>query len=286
VTKKLTIALAVCLLLLGVGGAGAAPYVYSELTPPGGLIPFGINRSGTIIGQSYADNPSFEYSDGTYTLLNDPLARMATTYAYGINDAGTIVGSYAVGDVAHGFFYANGMFTTFNVPGALNTALTGINNAGTFWGGYDNHTFVDQRGVILTDPFIGGIAGINDHGVVAGNYTDSAGVNHGYVYANGVYTTIDAPGGGVTTLTGINDAGDVVGIEELGCCTQYSFVDKDGVFTTSSSRTRCSGPLPSPMASAIPARLSAPIWATVSMVRLRLVSPRRPLAGRNRLPNR
>ena len=35
---------------------------------------------------------------------------------------------------------------------------------------------------------------------------------HGFLYTNGVFTTIDAPGAVDTFLTGINDAGEIVGI--------------------------------------------------------------------------
>jgi probable HAF family extracellular repeat protein len=218
--------------LLGAVSAGAAPYVYTELRSSGGTNLFGINTSGTVIGYSNANYPSFIYADGTYTTLNYPLANAYNTFAYGINDAGTVVGSYAIDNVAHGFLYANGVFTTFDVPGALNTGLSGINDAGTLWGSYDSHSFVDQGGVITTDPFGGrSVAGINDFGVVDGTYTDSAGSVHGFVYSNGVYTTIDVPGASDTHLLGINDAGELVGFYDVGCCSEFGFVYNDGIFT-------------------------------------------------------
>ncbi len=59
-------------------------------------------------------------------------------------------------------------------------------------------------------------SGINDAGQIVGDYYNSAGL-HGFLYSNGVYTTIDAVGvpqtnvGGGTSPSGINEAGQIVG---------------------------------------------------------------------------
>jgi probable HAF family extracellular repeat protein len=53
---------------------------------------------------------------------------------------------------------------------------------------------------------------INDAGEVTGYYTDANFVPHGFVYQNGVFTTVDDPlGVGGTQIFGINDAGQLVG---------------------------------------------------------------------------
>src|SRR5690348_18328285 len=70
----------------------------------------------------------------------------------------------------------------------------------------------------------GGIArstsaqGINPAGDIVGSYADAVGVNHGYLFRHGQFTTIDVPGSpagvpGVrpTVARGINPAGDIVG---------------------------------------------------------------------------
>ena len=221
-------------ILLGATSAGAVPYEYTNLTSSNDTTLLGINTSGTIIGQSGANYPSFIYANGTYTTLNDPLARSGSTFASGINDAGVVVGSYATGDAGHGFIYSNGVFTTFDVPGALDSYLVGINDVGTMWGSDDNNIFVVQNGVIstLTLPYTGvvSVVGINDSGVIAGSYPDSAGASHGYVDTNGVYTTIDVPGADDTFLTGINDTGELVGYYFAGQ-GEGSFAYQNDIFT-------------------------------------------------------
>lgn len=54
--------------------------------------------------------------------------------------------------------------------------------------------------------------GINNAGAVVGSYTASDGSVHGYVYAGGQFTTLDAPDSLWTMAFGINDAGVVVGV--------------------------------------------------------------------------
>lgn len=62
--------------------------------------------------------------------------------------------------------------------------------------------------------------GIGPAGQIVGGYMDAAGREHGYLYEDGVFTTIDAPGSLVglsadlkleTEVNGINPAGDMVG---------------------------------------------------------------------------
>ena len=49
-------------------------------------------------------------------------------------------------------------------------------------------------------------------GIVVGQYTDSNGTDHGFLYNSGTYTTINDPlGTKGTQAYGINDAGQIVG---------------------------------------------------------------------------
>lgn len=54
-------------------------------------------------------------------------------------------------------------------------------------------------------------SGINDVGHVVGDYTDAAGVTHGYVLRSGVFTTLDFPGAAFTEARGIGPRGEIVG---------------------------------------------------------------------------
>jgi probable HAF family extracellular repeat protein len=54
--------------------------------------------------------------------------------------------------------------------------------------------------------------GINDLGQIVGSYFSfSDNAFHGFLYSNGMFSTIDAPGGGNNFLYGINDTGEIVG---------------------------------------------------------------------------
>jgi probable HAF family extracellular repeat protein len=54
--------------------------------------------------------------------------------------------------------------------------------------------------------------GINDGGEIAGFYTDSAGLTHGFVYADGAFSTVDVAGAHGTQLTRIKNGGEITGV--------------------------------------------------------------------------
>jgi hypothetical protein len=60
---------------------------------------------------------------------------------------------------------------------------------------------------------------------IAGSYTSFATFQHGFVGANGVFTTIDVPGAFGAMALGINNAGQIVGQSSAG-----SFLDYDTRF--------------------------------------------------------
>ncbi len=74
---------------------------------------------------------------------------------------------------------------------------------------------------------------INDTGMMAGGYSDSSLIWHGFVDNAGVITTIDVPDSKATVAQGITEAGDVVGIYvDNGPGFQHGFVKSGDVFTT------------------------------------------------------
>ena len=76
-----------------------------------------------------------------------------------------------------------------------------------FVGSGDNFIYVAPPG---SQSATGGY--VNDSNAVAGEYADSAGVEHGFVYSAGQYTTFDMPESATSvTVTGINNNGRVVG---------------------------------------------------------------------------
>jgi probable HAF family extracellular repeat protein len=64
--------------------------------------------------------------------------------------------------------------------------------------------------------------GINNAGDVVGNYQDSGGSWHGFLFSGGVYTTLNVPGATRTEAWGINDAGQIVGIFNSNAGYMYS----------------------------------------------------------------
>jgi hypothetical protein len=53
---------------------------------------------------------------------------------------------------------------------------------------------------------------ISPAGEIIGNYTNSAGVFHGFVLGDAGYVSLDVPGATTTRVFGINPQSDVVGI--------------------------------------------------------------------------
>jgi probable HAF family extracellular repeat protein len=144
----------------------------------------------------------FVYSNGSYTTLNNPL-NPNDTVLRGINNAGQIVGTYgANGSDNNGFLYSNGIFTSLHNP--LSTSITsalGINNVGQITGGFN-----------------------------------ISGTGFGFIYTNGSYTTLSAPGafciGCGTFANGINSAGQVVGFALPFFSPLYGFLYQNGNYTT------------------------------------------------------
>lgn len=123
--------------------------VVTDLRPPGSTYSSAndINSHNQVVGW-YSDGSgghSFLYQNGTFTVLNAPLA-VNGTYAVGLNDQGDIVGRYYDADYfSHGFIYRGGIFTTFDYVDprtgiAQPTTLNDINNAGQIVGniGFSN----------------------------------------------------------------------------------------------------------------------------------------------------
>ncbi len=56
--------------------------------------------------------------------------------------------------------------------------------------------------------------GINNAGLVTGNYEDASSIWHGFVWQNGVFQTVDYPGAVYTYLFGVNNQGVAIGLYE------------------------------------------------------------------------
>jgi probable HAF family extracellular repeat protein len=69
-----------------------------------------------------------------------------------------------------------------------------------------NYVSFDVPNATLTRPW-----DVNNLGVIVGTFYDKNGIQHGFMLADGVVTSIDFPGAGATAALGINDSGQIVG---------------------------------------------------------------------------
>ncbi len=90
----------------------------------------------------------------------------------------------------------------------------------------DQFTTIDYPGATSTNT-----GGINDAGDIVGSYTDTGGLNHGYLLGGGKFTPIDYAGARHTWANGINSAGDIVGQYSDGT-RQYGYLLRQGAFTS------------------------------------------------------
>jgi hypothetical protein len=155
---------------------------------------WGVNDSGQIVGwyiNSSAIYQGFEYDNGTYTTIS--CAGWANTRAYGINDAGVIVGDVfnSTAGPFSGFTSKSGTCTIFNYPNATSTYGRGINKNNQVTGFYTDSTGTFGFGAagsnFVSISYPGSTATLayhaSDRPKVAGFYSDTSGVTHGFFAA-------------------------------------------------------------------------------------------------------
>lgn len=188
-----------------------------------------INTQDDIVGavsQPFQSGGFMRFSNGTFSQpLSFPGAMQ--TSLLGINDERLRCGFYIGGDgVQHGFLDSAGVFTSYDVPGAISTTVESVNNSADFSGNYQSPTEVFLDGFVslggafstITIPEAGGTVtrGINNRGQVVGWYLEEDFFTaHGFLRARSGTLTypIDFPGTNVvqTDLEATNDRGFVVG---------------------------------------------------------------------------
>jgi len=216
-------------------------FLFLPFSSPSGTTQFGvqgINDGGVITGYftSTTGIRGFERQVfGKYTTLLEPQDTSPTTVyteGIGINNHGTITGEFygAADNTYSGFFYTNGHYTEYDVPGEpplTTSAVYGINDYNDFCGFFWPppyaiiNAFISIKGEVTK--FVIGTSvqtvcdGINNAGDTGGYYIDTAGVIHGFLRdRDGEITYVDVPGasttpGEGTVLFGPNDRGDVSG---------------------------------------------------------------------------
>ena len=87
----------------------------------------------------------FTYQNGIESTFTIPSATSISSSG-GLSSNGALVGSYDTSAGSVGFTLVDGDITTFSYPGAKNTNATGINAAGQIIGLHDNSGFLFQNG--------------------------------------------------------------------------------------------------------------------------------------------
>ena len=161
--------------------------------------PRGLNNTGAVVGRVEGPSPG---SIGPFLTQNGTPARISPAVPPGnlynfvnynaVNDAGDIALSFLT-NTQQSALYKNGVTTLLTDPAGFATSAYGINNADTIVGGYSS-------------------------GVLQG-FAYSNIVDHGFIYRDGAYNTVDVPGATATTIRDINDLGVIVG----------DYVDPSGV---------------------------------------------------------
>jgi hypothetical protein len=162
---------------------------------------------------------AFTFTGGAYQTLTVPGS--TATIATGITTNGLISGAYAdLSGTAHGFTLTGGSFTNIDFPAATATLAIGVNDLDRSWAASPtppDHTASCSKAEPSprsTSPWPTSTTalGINDAAEIAGSYIDAAGNQHGFVFAGGAFSTVDAAGAVSSQLTRINNSGPVTGM--------------------------------------------------------------------------
>ena len=161
----------------------------------------------------------------------DNAADLTFNQLLGINNEGVIAGYFGSGAQGHpnmGYLLTPGGYRSENFPGSVQTQVTGLNDNGVtvgFWSGMntanqanDNSGFYATGGqgfrsvsFPVTDnasPPVNQLLGVNDHGDVAGFYTDSKGNTDGFTatpaLASVAHLHLQAMPAGTVTFVWVN----------------------------------------------------------------------------------
>jgi uncharacterized membrane protein len=240
--------------------ASSQTYKFADLPGPS-MTPFAINDGGDTAGQfccaatnDIYDFPEMSYvstSSSGFNVILPPQGLHINSFAAGLNNGDTVVGGYSDNSsVTHGFRFDAGVgtFKTLNFPGALSTAALGINDSSQIVGVFctkkdacsstvssGDHCFSLVNGTYTQIDYPGAIAtacnAVNSKGDIVGIYS-SATQFKGFLYSNGVFTTIDPAPSLYSGAQGINDLEEIVGSFIDSSNKTHGFIYKAGTFTT------------------------------------------------------
>jgi len=216
-------------------------------------LPQKINERGDVVGE-FIDSAGvtrgfIRFSNGTFSdPIVDPNDTVGFTEGRGINNSRTVVGDYAIADgTIHSFFWSNGTFTEYDVPGTVQTNLLGINEPGDFTGAFDPDGSGIFQGLVghggnITAFSVPGAAGgtfayeiNNNKKLTVGYYIDAAAILHGFYrdHSGALHFPVDPSGSVGTVLFGVDNKNSVVGryADAAGVTHGLLFVPPDSFFT-------------------------------------------------------
>lgn len=192
-------------------------------------LPQKINERGDVVGvfvdSSGVTRAFVRFSDGSFSdPIVDPNDTVGFTEGRGINNTRTVNGDYVASDgTVQSFFWSNGTFTEYAVPGAVQTNLLSINDVDDFTGGFVPDAsgifqgFVSIDGTLSSFSVPGAVLTLayeinNSEELTVGYYIDGV-VLHGYYRDSSgtLHFPIDPTGSTATVLFGLNDRNWVVG---------------------------------------------------------------------------
>ena len=210
--------------------------------------PSGITNDGTVIGNVYTGLDSyFTWKNGAYTATFGN-----STYGLDSFPPMLTTGNHVSYNIynGHGIFtpYAGVLGTEQQLNIGNNATVASTNRQSEVAGQYTigvNSKLTSavffgtpKKVVPLLPPGATSSAGgwLNDAGQVAGSYTDSTGLLHGFIHAKGVFTTFNMPVKPQTlTVQGIDLSGHVVGAYQDQAGHQHGFYYSHGTTKTLNS---------------------------------------------------
>jgi uncharacterized membrane protein len=185
--------------------------------------------------------PPAEAASLSVTALTGAIGRL-----HGINNLNQAVGNTVGGDEVEAVFYQNGVTSTIEIPGSIQSEAFGIENNARVVGAYTDtnlvtHGYIYFHGTVTNIDYPGSTFtqawGINDPQRIVGNFRDpKTQLQHGFLYNNGNFTQLDVPGAVSTWPRKINNAGAIVGYFISGSGADFHshgfLYDRSGKFTT------------------------------------------------------
>jgi hypothetical protein len=175
-----------------------------------------------------------------FTSFDGPGQNGGGTTVNGINNNGYIVG-FSTNNAANPTLFTNFVLNPLDTLSELNinndplAMANGINNSNTIVGASNNQAFQQAGSQFTALPPISGTSamqtafGINDHGVIVGQFTDGAtDTQPGFVY-NGTSYTILNPVASVAVVNAqsVNNQGEVAGFYSTNGVNQHGFLFND-----------------------------------------------------------